>query len=170
MLLIYSWPSSSYCGKRALDYIHQFLGLLFIPSVQEEWVSFLVSDHLNSLSLGAGSIGFQPWNVEFLWSPRQLCSSRGLPTVRMGKPSTNTLRHFHSGLSVFFALIQHAIRSFVASRRLRSIKLPSSGPSPTSGDPRRSQCRSRYLIGGARRMGASQSRRTAATLSQRCCR
>jgi len=44
------------------------LSLLFIPSIQEEWASFLMSDHLNSLSLGAGSIGFQPWNVEFLWS------------------------------------------------------------------------------------------------------
>jgi len=28
-----------------------------------------VSDHHISLSLGAGSIGFQPWSMEFLWSP-----------------------------------------------------------------------------------------------------
>src|SRR3569833_607727 len=46
-------------------------GLVIHSFRQEEWASFLVSDHLNSLSLGAGSIGFQPWNVEFLWSPWQ---------------------------------------------------------------------------------------------------
>src|SRR3569833_1495401 len=40
-----SWPSS-YRGNQALGLIHQFLGLLFIPSIQEEWASFLVADHL----------------------------------------------------------------------------------------------------------------------------